>query len=135
MQKHTGSNTLRTRFGKFGSKRNIYRSINGNRHRFDIGKFELDFAVNSSDPSIYASVEHGKLKLSAEKDYDGTSEISLTVFDDCDKQTTLNFDVTFGAGTINEGECAEKIFLQTQNNPKMFLLQVPLTIGMFKVIL
>ena len=89
----------------------------------------------SSDPSIYASVEHGKLKLSAEKDYDGTSEISLTVFDDCDTQTTLNFDVTFGAGTINEGECAEKSTYQSQNNPQNVLLQVPLTIGMFKVIL
>jgi neopullulanase len=81
-------------------------------------EFELDFAVASSDPGIYVSVEHGKLKLSAEKDYDGTSEISLTVFDTCDTQTTLNFDVSFGVGTINEEECAQKFSYTAQNNPR-----------------
>ena len=41
-------------------------------------EFELDFAVNSSDPSIFASVEHG-IKPSAEKDYDGTRDFTYCI--------------------------------------------------------
>ena len=105
--------------------RNIYHSINGNCHRSTLEEFELD--LPQFFWSFYICVRRTwKIKLNAEKDYDGTSEISLTVFDDCDKQATLNFDVTFGV-VINEGDVESSPTKHKQ--PQNVLLQAPLTLN------
>jgi neopullulanase len=67
---------------------------------------KLGFDVVSSNQNILAEISDGSLLITAPPDYNGESNIALTVTDKCDATNIIDFTVTSGAGIIGDDDCS-----------------------------
>ena len=63
---------------------------------------ELSIRAESNSPDVTVDTSKTEITISASQDADAT--ITFTAVDKCETEATLRFDVTFGAGTVDEGE-------------------------------
>ena len=66
-----------------------------------------ELIIRAESNSQDVSIETTKTDLIISSDLDTDATITFTAIDKCDTEASLRFDVTFGAGTIEDGECGK----------------------------